>query len=764
MLKTIETPVQLMSKLDVSYVALPTHVVKRDGRDVAFDAFRIRRAMDRCFQAIGQTPSENLDVLLMRVLNILSAQPAPHSVEKTQDAVELVLLGSGEFEAAKAYILYRAEHARLRGRVVPAEVKAIFDEADQYFPTPLQKFQFLDKYSRFDNSKGRRETWPETVNRAVNFLYELAGDRVSSSDYERIRQAILHMQAMPSMRLLAMAGEAARRDNLTTFNCSYLPVDSFDSFSEALLISMAGCGVGFSVEERYVDNLPRVIRQRNLKPDILLVDDTSEGWANALKTGLRTWFDGGDVRFDLSTIRPAGTPLRVKGGRASGPLPLQTLLEFARKRILARQGKHLRPIDAHDLLCAVGTAIGSGGVRRTAMLSLYDFDDIEMRDCKSGDFERDASVRWMANNSAVWPHEGVNQQQVVDQMLAMVKTQRGEPGIFNRKAVYDSQPSWRKDLGYYESGTNPCGEVSLRPFELCNLSISVARSYDTVETLKEKVSIAALIGTIQSLATYFPTLRPIWKENCEEERLLGVDITGQMDCPIVQDAAVMQRLRDIAIQTNVHYAHQLGINRSASVTCIKPSGNSSQLLNCSSGLHTRYAQYYERNVRVSATSPLFKVLQEAEVPMDPENGQLPDTANTWVIHFPVKAPDNAITRHDRTALQQCDYWLLNKVNYTTHNPSVTISYRPDEIIDLTKWVWEHRDLIGGMAFLPTFDAQYAQLPYIELTKEEYENRVAVFPKIEFSRVFAYEMSDTTTSSQELACSSGTCSVDDIPSV
>jgi ribonucleoside-triphosphate reductase len=304
-----------------------------------------------------------------------------------------------------------------------------------------------------------------------------------------------------------------------------------------------------------------------------------------------------------------------------------------------------------------------------------------------------------------------------------------------------------------------CGEIILRKNEFCNLSIAVARQADTFESLKEKVEVATIIGTIQSLATHFPDLRPIWKQNCEEERLLGVDITGQMDSPVVHDPAVMQALREVATQTNRLIASQLGINQSAAITTVKPSGNSSQLLNCSSGLHARWAPYYERNVRVASTSPIFKVLRDAGVPMDPENGQNRDDANTWVIHFPMQSPDGAVTRNNRGAIEQCNYWLHNKVNWTDHNPSVTITYRSDEIMDLTKWIWEHRDLIGGMAFLPAFDANYAQLPYIEISKDEYDRRMAEFPEIDFSKLFRYESIDLTTAAQELACLAGQCEVD-----
>jgi ribonucleoside-diphosphate reductase alpha chain len=370
-----------------------------------------------------------------------------------QDIVEMVLQAAGEFEAAKRYILYRAERAKEREkRPVPEDVRAAFDESKQFFPTALQQFQFFDKYSRFNYELGRRETWVETVDRSVAFLHELAGNRLPSATYERIRRAILEMRAMPSMRLLAMAGPAARRNSVAIYNCSYQPVESIDSFVEALIISMAGCGVGFSVESKYVENFPRVRRQTGASPKLFVVEDSAEGWADALRFGLQTWFDGGDVRFDLSLLRPAGAPLQTKGGRASGPEPFRAMLDFTRTRILARQGSFLRPLDAHDIMCAVGNAAVSGGVRRTAMISLFDYDDDEMRLAKHGDFERDNSQRWNANNSAVWPRGGLTQQEFIKQFLEMVESERGEPGIFNREAAHVMKPARRQDA---EFGTNP---------------------------------------------------------------------------------------------------------------------------------------------------------------------------------------------------------------------------------------------------------------------------------------------------------------------
>ncbi len=430
-------------------------------------------------------------------------------------------------------------------------------------------------------------------------------------------------------------------------------------------------------------------------------------------------------------------------------------LDFMRRRILSRQGSFLRPIDAHDMMCVVGNAAVSGGVRRTAMIALFDRDDNDMLLAKSGDFERENSHRWNANNSVVWPNGGLTQQEFVHQFMEMVDSGRGEPGIFNREGANTMKPARRAEADF---GTNPCGEINLRPWQFCNLSAAVARVDDTFETLREKVEVATIIGSIQSMATHFPGLRPMWKQNCEEERLLGVDITGQMDSLAAQDAQIKQQLRDIAIDVNREVAQSLGIQQSASITCVKPSGNSSQLLNCASGLHPRWSPYYVRNVRVSVHSPIYKVLRDAGVPMDPENGQTVEDATTWVVHFPMKSPDGAVTRGDLTAIQQCEFWLQNKLFWTEHNPSVTITYRPDEVLDVMKWVWEHREQVGGMSFLPSFDAQYAQMPYVEITQAEYERLAAEFPEIDFSKVWRYEESDLTNAAQELACVGANCDI------
>jgi ribonucleoside-diphosphate reductase alpha chain len=736
---------------------IPQFVIKRDGRKTGFDPKRIENAIFRCFKGMERPDNaaeREAQDLTSQVLNIVSAKFEVPSVENIQDIVEMVLQAAGEYEAAKRYILYRAEHAKLRQeRPVPDDVKKAFDESDKYFPTQLQKFQFYDKYSRFNYELGRRETWVETVDRAVNFLRELSEYRLAKNTYERIRTAILEMKVMPSMRLLAMAGPAARRSNICIYNCSYLPVDGFQSFIEAMIISMNGCGVGYSVESEYVEKFPRIKRQKNEPPVQFVIEDSTEGWAEALRVGLETWFDGRDIHFNYSLIRTAGAILRIKGGRASGPDPLKNMMEFVRARILSRQGSFLRPVDAHDIMCAVGQAAVSGGVRRTAMIALFDYDDHEMRHCKDGDFGIMNSQRWNANNSAVWPSRKLTQSEVAQYILDMVNSERGEPGIFNREAAVETKPERRAAARF---GTNPCGEIVLRPFQFCNLSVAIARAEDTFETLAEKVELATIIGTIQSMATYFPGLRPEWKKNCVEERLLGVDINGQLDCHVIQTADVQKMLRDIAIETNRVYAQQLGISQSAAVTCVKPSGNSSQLLDCSPGIHARWSDYYVRNVRVGTHTPVYKVLQNAGVPLDPENGQNKENANTYVVHFPMKSPDGAIVRKNRSAMQQLEYWLQTKVNYTEHNPSVTITYKPDEVLDIIHWVWENQDKIGGITFLPAFDAKFDQMPYEEISKEEYEALIKKFPDIDFSKIYRYEEEDFTTAAQEVACLAGNC--------
>lgn len=738
--------------------ALPPAITKRNGVEVPFDVERIAVAVQKCYDSIEVTPATPSEVITDQVCSALAYKwmgtGTIPTVEQCQDLVEMTLVGQGEYDAAKHFILYRQEHAKAREPLVPADIKALFDGSADYFPTPLQQFQFFDKYSRFNWDLGRRETWVETIDRVTDYLRWLVaefapGKTVPESIWEAIRDYMLSQDAMPSMRALAMAGEAAKRNGLSIYNCSYSTVDSIDAFTEAMMISMAGCGVGYSVERQYVEQLPRVTRQKGGEAKYHLIEDSSSGWAEALRLGLESWFNGEDVVFEYGLIRPAGAPLKVKGGRASGPDPLRYVLDFCRSKILSRQGQVLRTIDAHDIMCVIGGAAVSGGVRRTAMICLYSWDDTEMRDCKSGAFPE---YRWNANNSAVWP-EQMSQIEYTDQMMAMFREKRGEPGIFSRANAIATLPERRQPA---EFGTNPCGEINLRPQGLCNLTIAVARPDDTEADLMDKVEVATYIGTIQSLATNFPGMRQEWIDNCTQERLLGVDITGQADCPLldrvtVEGAMLREDLKQHAIEANARLADLLGINHSAAITCDKPSGNSSQLLNTSSGIHRRWAPYYIRRTRVSGNTPVYKVLADAGVHMHPENGSSVLNASTWVVSWPVKAPEGALTRKDFSAIDQCEFWLLNKQHWTEHNPSVTVTYQEHEILDVIQWVWEHKDLIGGMAFLPADDAAYQQAPYEEISAERYAEMLAAFPPIDFSLLYAHEKTDMTEAAQTLAC-------------
>lgn len=737
-------------------LTLPSEVIKRDGSRVGFDSRRIERAVRACYGSLSSRPETPAELIIEAIHRAISARYTDDqiTVEQIQDLAEVTLLAHGELEAARQYISYRDEHAKMRSRSVAPDVRAIFEAEKKFFPSPLQQFQFYDKYSRFNWNLMRRETWTETVDRNIDYLQTLVRDQGASLNEEvwtRIRAFMLDQKAMPSMRSLSQAGAPALRNSLAIYNCSYMPVQDIDVFAEAMMVSMAGCGVGFSVERQYVEQFPRIARQTG-EVSTHVVEDTSEGWAESLRLGLQEWFAGRDVEFDYSQVRPMGAVLKTKGGRASGPDPLKFVHNFCRERLLQRQGSFLRTLDAHDMMCATGGAAVSGGVRRTAMISLFSWDDEDMRTCKDGAKLDQNPVRWNANNSAVWP-EGLTQLEIIQQMTTMAESGRGEPGIFSRANAQRTKPERRADADF---GTNPCGEINLRPFGLCNLSIAVARPEDTLTSLAEKVEVAALIGTIQSLATNFPGMREEWKKNCEEERLLGVDVTGHWDSPVARDPQAQMSLKRLAVETNRYYATILGINPAASVTCNKPSGNSSVLLDTSSGIHLRWAPYYLRRTRVSAATPLYRVLRDAGVTMRPENGQTAESADTWVVAWPVKAPEGAPTRKDRTAVEQCRYWLQVKTRWTEHNPSVTITYQPDEVLDVISWVWENRDVIGGMTFLPADDAKFEQMPYEEISRAEYERAVAEFPDIDFSLLSVYEENDMTTAAQEVACSSGQC--------
>lgn len=744
-------------------------VRKRDGRIVPWDQDRITSAIARAMAATKEGSAESAQKVSEQVVvSLMKKYPAGHipAIEEIQDVVETQLILMDFQKTAKAYILYRNERAQIREnkKEIPDYVKKLAAASKHYFRNQLAEFVYYRTYANWIPEEGRRETWIETVERYVAFMKENLGDKLTEGEYTEVQDAILRQEAMPSMRLLQFAGKAARATNVCAYNCSFIAPQKLEDFAEIMYVSMCGTGVGFSVESQNVQKLPQIKRQTGKKLKTHMVADSKEGWADALTLGLRTWFDGKDIEFDLSALRPAGARLATMGGKSSGPEPLRSLLAFARAKILAKQGRRLANIDVHDICCKIGEVVVAGGVRRSAMISLSDLDDPEMRAAKTGQFYFADPQRSMANNSAVYTRKP-DAEQFMDEWLALAKSHTGERGIFNRGSLVYQIPKRRKRIlgqKILKVGTNPCGEILLQPKQFCNLSEVVARADDTEETLLKKIRIAAILGTYQSTLTNFPYLSKEWKRNCEKERLLGVSITGQWDCPAVRNDAVLAALRERALEVNKEYAKRLGIPASTSVTCVKPSGTVSQTVDAASGLHARHAQYYIRRVRISATDALFHMMKDQKVPYFPEVGQSVSSASTYVFEFPVKAPEGAVLKDDLSAVDQLEYWRKVKVHFTEHNPSVTISIGDNEWIAVANWLYEHWDMLGGLSFLPRENHAYMLAPYEEVTKERYDEMAAALPPIDFSQILLYEKEDSTDAKKELACSSGVCEIDDAP--
>lgn len=643
------------------------------------------------------------------------------------------------------------------------------------FETDLQQTVYYDRYARWNKQLGRRETWQETVTRVSDFFYDQLEKRGHFDDLDKkstlvemlvdLENAMLAGDVMPSMRVVQMAGPALERCNVGVYNCSYLPLKDWRAFGELLYILMQGTGVGFSVEKQYVDQLPVIQPQKpNQVKTTISIMDTTDGWCDALLVGLDTWAKGEDVQFDYSLIRPYGAPLSIKGGRASGPEPLRQLLDFARTMMLRHQGRKLSSINVHDLACFCGSIVQVGGVRRAAEISLSDLDDHKMRGAKQGQFWLHTPERAMANNSAVY-EEKPSMSDFMSEWTELMNSGTGERGVFNREGVRNQLPERRKRSDWtgdpISFGVNPCGEIILRPFQFCNLSIAVARPDDTWDSLGKKVILATRFGMLQSLLTDFNYIRLEWKENCEEERLLGVDITGQMDCPLLNGVHyrpddTYREFKDMAFNTARNMSEVLGIPMPTAITCVKPSGNSSQLLGTSSGLHPRYAEYYIRRVRIGAGSPIAQFLRDGGVPCHPEVGQAPDNPSIWVFEFPVKSPEGARVRNDMTALDQLTHWLSCKVNYTEHNPSITVYVRESEWMEVGAWVYKHWDKVGGISFLPWDGGVYNLAPYEEITEDEYNRQLAKRPELDWSKLQSYERGDTTTVNTDYACVGGTC--------
>lgn len=744
-----------------------TQVRKRDGRIVPFDAARITNAVRRAMQASGEgdltrDPQRVSDQVVSELNRRFPPAHTPQ-IEEIQDVVEETLILFDLAKTAKAYILYRHERARVRekARAVPARVKQLAAESKKYFPNALAEFVYYRTYSRWIDDEGRRETWIETVDRYLAFMRETLGGKLRDDEYGELRAAILRQEVMPSMRLMWSAGKAAASNNASAYNCSFIAPAQLDDLAEIMYLMMCGVGVGFSVESQSVQQLPIIKRQSGEILPAHIVADSKEGWGEALKLGLRTWYAGQDLTFDYAKVRPAGERLKTMGGRSSGPGPLRALLDYARTKILNAQGRRLRNIELHDIICKIGEVVEMGGVRRAALISLSDFDDEDMREAKSGHFFINDPQRAMANNSAVY----IGKPRAIDflqEWLALARGGTGERGLFNRGGLPKQMPARRWNTfepHQATSGTNPCGEIILRSKQFCNLSEVVARATDDEASLLRKVRLAAILGTYQATLTHFSYISPEWKANCDEERLLGVSITGQWDAPAVREPATLAKLRDHAVAVNREYAGRFGINAGTAVTCVKPSGTVSQLVDTASGMHPRYAQHYLRRIRISATDPLYTMLKEQKFPHKPEVGQLEATATTFVLEFPVKSPGGSIIRTDLDALDQLEYWKRVKQNFTEHNPSVTVSVADHEWIATANWLYDNWDLLGGLSFLPKADSVYELAPYQEITAEEYARRVAELPQVDFASIVAYEKEDATAGAKEFACMGGVCEID-----
>ena len=614
-----------------------------------------------------------------------------------------------------------------------------------------QTYIHKSRYARWNEELGRRETWKETVHRLIEYYDKAVG--LSRDEKLELGLAIANHEVMPSMRVMMSAGPALDRCNVAAYNCAYLPVDSPRSFDEAMYVLMCGTGVGFSVEEKYVSQLPRISEAFENTDTTIRVADSKEGWAKAFRELVSLLIAGQVPQWDVSGVRPAGARLLTFGGRASGPEPLVRLFKYCVETFKKAAGRRLTPLECHDIMCMVADVVVVGGVRRSAMISLSDIGSEALATAKSGTWYETAVHRQLANNSAVY-----EQKPTVSEFLkewkAIYDSHSGERGIYNRDASRRVVESLGRRDPKHEFGTNPCSEIILRPFQFCNLSEVVVRSGDGIDDLKRKVRLAAILGTIQSTFTDFKYLRKVWQRNTEEERLLGVSLTGISDNPRLSRGEFLNELRQIAVDTNVEWAARLGIPASAAITCVKPSGTVSQLVDSSSGIHPRWSEYYIRTVRNDVKDPVTQFLVDAGVPHEPDQRN----PATMVFSFPKRAPDGAATRNDLSALEALNQWLVFQKEWCEHKPSVTISVKEEEWMEVAAWCYEHFDVLSGVSFLPFDPTEYPQAPYQTIDKETYDRMVERMPTIDWDKLSAYEAEDNTTGSQEFACVAGVCEI------
>jgi len=633
-----------------------------------------------------------------------------------------------------------------------------------YLPTDYQAFIHTSRYARWIDEENRRETWGETVDR---YISNLVVGRADPKTTMEIEEAILGLEIMPSMRALMTAGPALNRDNTAGYNCSYLPVDDPKSFDEAMFILLCGTGVGFSVERQYISKLPEVPEQMFKSETIVVVKDSKEGWAKALRQLISLLYAGEIPQWDVSKVRPAGAKLKTFGGRASGPAPLVELFNFAVNTFVGAKGRRLSSIECHDLMCKIGEVVVVGGVRRSAMISLSNLSDDRMRHAKSGSWWEGQKQRALANNSVAYT-EKPDMETFMREWLSLVESKSGERGIFSRPASKkQAAKNGRRDASY-DFGTNPCSEIILRPYQFCNLTEVVVRATDTLEDLERKVKLATILGTMQSTYTHFPYLRKVWKDNTEAERLLGVSLTGIMDNKLLSNyyhstdgslSEILEHLKHVAVTTNAEWAERLGIPASAAITCVKPSGTVSQLVDSASGIHARHSAYYIRTVRGDNKDPLTQFMIDQGIPNEPDVMK-PDS--TTVFSFPQKSPVGAITRNDMTAIEQLQLWLVYQRHWCEHKPSVTVTVRDHEWMEVGAWVYKHFDEVSGVSFLPHSDHSYQQAPYQEVSEREYLDALALMPeRINWADLSNYEKEDTSKGTSTFACAGGSCEIVDL---
>ncbi len=637
--------------------------------------------------------------------------------------------------------------------------------ADKYLPTQYQQYIHLSRYSRWDYDQNRRETWKETVDRYFDFfrkhLEENCNYIVEKGLETRLKKSVLNLDVMPSMRCLMTAGKALEKENVAGYNCAYLPIDSPRSFDELLYVLMNGTGVGFSVEQKYTNLLPAIPNKLYQTDTVIVVRDSKLGWAKGFRELISLLYNGLIPRWDLSGVREAGAPLKTFGGRASGPEPLDSLFNFTVSKFKNAKGTKLTSIECHDIVCKTAQVVVVGGVRRSALLSLSDIGDEQMRTCKSGEWWHTEPQRALSNNSANY-HAHPDVGTFMKEWQALYNSKSGERGIFssaNAKKHIEKLEERREAIDDF--GTNPCSEIILRPREFCNLTEAVVRPSDTKNTLGTKIMHATILGTWQSTLTNFRYLSSRWKTNCEEERLLGVSLTGIMDCTLTNGSSgenlpsLLTHLKEVAVSTNKTHADILGINPSASVTCVKPSGTVSQLVDSASGIHTRHSPFYIRTVRSDVKDPLCNLLVDSGVPHEPD---ITNPSNVMVFSFPMRSPESSLTRKDFSAISQLELHRLYSQFWAEHKVSQTVSVKENEWIEVGSFVYKNFEDISGVSFLPYSDYVYDQAPYTECSEEEYNELKSRIPLINWKKLSEYEMKDNTTSSQELACTAGACEI------